>query len=85
MPMSCTLRAAGRGLDVGRALMLAIDILLGLADLHKAGIVMADLKPDNILIDDVGKAVLVDFGISKAVTATAGASITSIVGSPSYM
>lgn len=40
------------------------DMLKGLSELHNAGIIHRDMKPDNVLIDEKGKALLTDFGIS---------------------
>lgn len=51
--------------------MFALQIALGLRDLHQAGFVHCDVKPGNILIDNKTNgqvfAVLTDFGISKVV------------------
>ncbi|KAG6907250.1 hypothetical protein DXG01_009703 [Tephrocybe rancida] len=44
--------------------MLALDVANGLAYLHDLGIIHGDLKGPNILVDDGGRALLADFGIS---------------------
>ena len=41
------------------------EIILALEELHKNGIIYRDLKPDNIVLDGEGHALLIDFGLSK--------------------
>lgn len=48
-----------------------MDIAKGLVELHKLGVMVADLKPDNVLLDEeLGDAVIADFGISSVVSGT---------------
>ena len=41
------------------------EIILALEELHKNGIIYRDLKPDNVVVDADGHAMLTDFGLSK--------------------
>ncbi|MDX1991503.1 MAG: protein kinase [bacterium] len=78
------IRAQG-ALSVERALQYAISICAGIGFAHRAGIVHADVKPQNILInkDDVVK--ITDFGIAQALSDTQPTQRASVVwGSPHY-
>jgi len=61
-----TLRDFGKGkeLPFSRIIELAIQVCEGLAKAHTAGIVHRDIKPSNILIDQDGRAKIVDFGLA---------------------
>lgn len=48
-----------------RARHYTAEILLALEDLHARDIIYRDLKPDNVVIDNEGHALLTDFGLSK--------------------
>ncbi|KAG0309659.1 hypothetical protein BGZ98_009979 [Dissophora globulifera] len=48
-----------------RCLFYATEIVLGIEELHRQGIVYRDLKPENILLALDGHIVLTDFGLSK--------------------
>lgn len=41
------------------------EITIALGELHKKNIIFRDLKPDNIVIDKEGHAMLTDFGLSR--------------------
>lgn len=61
----------GKRLPLQQAVKWGADVAKGLVELHRLGVVCADLKPDNVLIDDdLGDAVIADFGISSVVQGT---------------
>ena len=41
------------------------EIICGIEALHKQNIIFRDLKPDNIVLDENGHALLTDFGLSR--------------------
>ena len=54
-----------RRLTEERARVYLAEVLLTLEDLHKRDIIFRDLKPDNVVLDAEGHALLTDFGLSK--------------------
>jgi len=75
-------------LPVHEAIRILLDVADGLAYAHARGVVHRDIKPDNILISGQ-HAVVTDFGVAKAVSAsTSSSSLTSLgvaLGTPAYM
>ncbi|MCX4985128.1 serine/threonine-protein kinase [Streptomyces sp. NBC_00572] len=69
----CTLRdLIGAGLAEAEGGRLIAGICEGLAHLHAAGWVHADLKPENVLIGQDGAVRLSDFGLATELTGTHG-------------
>ena len=62
------LHNSGRQLSLRGALVLMQDSASALQHLHEIGILHRDIKSDNVLLDDTGRAVLVDFNASERTT-----------------
>lgn len=66
------------------ALITGITWKVFFADfLHNAGVIYRDLKLENILLDDEGHAVLIDFGLAKWLKY--GSRTTTICGTRQYI
>ena len=74
-------------LPIGEAMRLADDLLDALDHAHGHGIVHRDVKPENVVLSADG-AVLLDFGIARAVAASGSDRLTRsgiAVGTSTYM
>jgi serine/threonine-protein kinase len=78
---------AGRPLAVGETVRILREVLQALSYAHRRGVAHRDIKPENILLGE-GGAVVADFGIAKALDASASVNITTAgfaIGTPAYM
>jgi tetratricopeptide (TPR) repeat protein/tRNA A-37 threonylcarbamoyl transferase component Bud32 len=87
--------ARGGALSLTEVVGILRDVAKALAYAHEHGVVHRDIKPDNVMLSG-GSAVVADFGIAKAVSAslteeasaTRGTTLTQIgtaLGTPMYM
>ena len=80
----------GGPLDVRATVRLLQDVAYALAYAHGRGVVHLDIKPDNIMIERAtGRALVMDFGIARAITPKSDAPgltrVGEVVGTPEYM
>jgi serine/threonine protein kinase len=71
-------------LSEDRARNYLCEIILAIEELHKRDIIFRDLKPDNVVLDADGHAMLTDFGLSKE-GITTNDQAKSFCGSVAYL
>lgn len=83
--------AKGGELPISEAVRILREVASALAYAHENQVVHRDIKPENVLISG-GSAMVTDFGVAKALSASSGAApgdtLTSLgvaLGTPAYM
>jgi eukaryotic-like serine/threonine-protein kinase len=71
-------------LPLGESVSILRQVADGLAYAHEQGIVHRDIKPDNILVDAKGKAVITDFGVARFSTSDLTRT-GEVLGTPHFM
>jgi sugar lactone lactonase YvrE len=71
--------APQRVVEIINGLGAAVDYL------HRAGLVHRDIKAPNVMLDEAGQAVLMDFGISRSLDSTQLTQTGMSLGTPQYM
>jgi serine/threonine protein kinase len=72
-------------MSVEEAASIAEQLGSALDYTHASGLVHRDIKPSNIIVSDMGRATLTDFGIVKAATDTGLTATGTVLGTPEYM
>jgi hypothetical protein len=68
----------------GLAAQIAQRVCLALGAAHERGLVHRDIKPANVMVDQAGQVKVMDFGIAKALSTTAGPN-GLLVGTAPYL
>ncbi|MCA8925388.1 MAG: protein kinase, partial [Planctomycetes bacterium] len=64
---------------------VALQLGAGLAHVHAHGLLHRDLKPQNVLFAEDGRALLTDFGLVRGPSRSSLTETGAILGTPSYM
>jgi eukaryotic-like serine/threonine-protein kinase len=72
-------------LDTQEAIAYAIEVARGLSVAHARNMVHRDIKPQNVLIDEEGRAKLTDFGISRQLEEDGMTATGRVLGTTDYV
>lgn len=75
--LSERLKCTGTPLSEAETLTVLDQVLDALAVVHAQGLYHLDLKPANIMMDQTGRVLLIDFGASKQMSVGAGESVST--------
>ena len=75
----------GGPLAVGDAVAKILDVVEGLREAHRLGLIHRDVKPSNCFLDSDGRVKVGDFGLSKSQVSSANLTRTgAFLGTPLY-
>jgi predicted Ser/Thr protein kinase/uncharacterized membrane protein affecting hemolysin expression len=76
----------GGSLEPSQSLEIVVQVARALECTHGQSIIHRDIKPSNIIIDSLGRAKLMDFGLAKIATETSELTKSGyLLGTPTYM
>ena len=82
-PLGCVI--ADEPISVARAIRIALGMLAILDAAHRSGVVHADIKSDNFILDADDRVTLIDFGLARCDGDADPALSVAISGTPEYM
>jgi serine/threonine protein kinase len=74
-----------RQMDPAEAVKYITQICDAIGYAHRKGMIHRDIKPDNIMLDIYGRAILMDFGISRMVGGQMHTAAGAVIGTAMYM
>jgi hypothetical protein len=79
------LSAEGQFMAFDQATKFAANVCDAMAYAHKQGMIHRDIKPPNIMLDEDGQAIVMDFGIVKMLGGDSHTATGAVVGTARYM
>ena len=79
------LHQAEQQMPLAQAVKIMIDVCRAVGYAHENGMIHRDIKPANIMLDEQGKAVLMDFGIVKILGGEKHTATGAVIGTAAYM
>jgi serine/threonine protein kinase len=78
--------ADGRLKLISQITDIVSKVARGLQKAHEAGIIHRDLKPDNIMIDQDGEPIVMDFGLARRIDDDVQVTMAGVIlGTPAFM
>ena len=62
-----------------------VEVAKGLDYAHREGVIHRDVKPANIMVDQKGSSIVMDFGIARATDTQHFTQTGATIGTPAYM
>jgi len=72
-------------LTLEQKVKIVVQVCRALEAAHAEGVVHRDLKPQNIMIENTGRVVVMDFGIAHSMEESGGTSTGMLLGTPAYV
>ncbi|MEK3800214.1 Stk1 family PASTA domain-containing Ser/Thr kinase [Peribacillus sp. FSL H8-0477] len=72
-------------LSIEESINIMEQITAAISNAHHNGIIHRDIKPQNILVDEIGNVKITDFGIALALSATNITQTNAVLGSVHYL
>jgi len=71
--------------ELAQKAKIAVQVCRALEAAHNEGVVHRDLKPQNIMVENTGRVVVMDFGIAHSMQEASVTSTGMLLGTPAYV